>query len=148
MQIHAISGWNDHILAGRQYLETASNGRHRPAVFNNELVFQLAAMAIEKLMVGVCQYHRRMPFDHTLTGLVAGLAPVCPMDPALADGIRHIEQIDDMCSLSPVHRKSPDALAIQQVLDIGWQVAVFARQHVPWDDADAVMTETTHKGKP
>jgi hypothetical protein len=37
-------------------------------VFNNELIFQRAAMAIEKLMVGVFQYYHQMPFDHTLDG--------------------------------------------------------------------------------
>jgi hypothetical protein len=72
MQMQSITGWQDHILAGRQYLKTASKGLSRPAVFNNELIFQLAAMAIEKLMVGVCQYHQQMPVDHTLSGLVEG----------------------------------------------------------------------------
>lgn len=52
MQIPSITGWQDHILAGCQYLKTASNGLSRRAVFNNELIFQLAVMAIEELMAG------------------------------------------------------------------------------------------------
>jgi hypothetical protein len=136
MQIlQSITGWNDHILAGSKYLKTASNGQSRPSVFNNELIFQLAAMAIENLIVGVSQYHHQMPTDHTLSGLVEALSPVCPMEAELADRIRAIEQIDDMCALKPVHRSAPSDMAIQGILDVGRQVACFARQHVPWGDA-------------
>ena len=136
MQIlESITGWHNHILAGRKYLKTASNGQSRPAVFNNELIFQLAAMAIENLIVGVSQYHHQMPADHTLSGLVEALSTVCPMETELADRIKAIEQIDDMCALTPVHRSVPGDMAIQGILDVGRQVAGFARQHVPWGDA-------------
>lgn len=138
MQQYAISGWNDHILAGRKYLKTACRGLSRPAVFNNELIFQLAAMAIERLIVGVCQYYNRMPCDHTLSGLLDSLAPECPMDAELAGRIRQIEQLDDMCTLTPAHRKSPGDMDILSVLDVGRQVAGFAEQHVPWDDLEAL----------
>lgn len=90
MQIQSITGWQNHILDGRKYLKTASNGRSRPAVFNNQLIFQLAAMAIEKLIVGVSQYHHQMPADHTLSGLVEGLTPVCPIDTELAERIKRL----------------------------------------------------------
>lgn len=134
MQIQSITGWHDHIQAGSQYLKTASNGLYRRAVFNNELIFQLAAMAIEKLMVGVCQYHRQMPTDHTLSGLVEALSEVCPIDAELADMIRRIEDIDDMCALTPVHREPPGDLDIQTILIVGHEVACFAKQNVPWED--------------
>ena len=135
MPVESLSGWQDHLRDGRKYLKTARNGLSRPAVFNNELIFQLAAMAIEKLIVGLCQYHRQMPTDHTLSGLVERLAPVCPIDPALAGEIRRIEQIDDLCTLTPVHRQAPSDMDIQYILDVGRRVAVFAKQNVPWEDA-------------
>ena len=133
MQQLAISGWHDHIRDGRQYLQTACRGLSRPTVFNNELIFQLAAMAIEKLIVGVCQYHHRMPFDHTLSGLVGALAPECPMDAGLAEQIKDIERFDDMCALTPHRRKGPGDMDIRRILDVGRQVAGFAEKHVPWD---------------
>jgi hypothetical protein len=134
MQIESITGWNDHIQRGSKYLKTANNGKSRTAVFNNEMIFQLAAMAIENLIVGVSQYHRQMPTDHTLSGLVAALSSVCPMEDELADRIKAIEQIDGMCSLTIVHRGTPSDTAIEQILDVGHQVAGFARQHVPRGD--------------
>jgi hypothetical protein len=137
MHLHAISGWHDHVVAGCQYLKTASNGLTRRSVFNNELIFQLAAMAIEKLLVGVCQYHQQMPTDHTLSGLVEALSEVCPLDADLAGMIQRIEAIDDMCSLKPEHRKPPGDLDIQGVLIAGREILGFAKQHVPWDVCDA-----------
>lgn len=136
MPIQSITGWHEHILAGSKYLKTATNGRSRSGVFNNELIFQLAAMAIENFIVGVSQYHRQMPVDHTLSGLVEALSPVCPMEAELADRIKAIEQIDDMCALTPVHRSVPSDMAIHGILEVGRQVAGFARQHVPWGGVD------------
>ncbi|BBO71068.1 hypothetical protein DSCA_49980 [Desulfosarcina alkanivorans] len=138
MQIQPIPGWRVHIMDGRKYLKTATRGQSRPAVFNNELIFQLAAMAIEKMMVGVSQYHHQMPFDHTLSGLTKALSPVCPMDPELADRIRAIERMDDMCSLTPVQRSGPSDTAIRSILDIGRQVAGFAERHLPLDDLETL----------
>ncbi len=135
MQIQSLTGWHDHIQAGRKYLKTANKGLSRPAVFTNELIFQLTALAIEKLIIGVCQYHRQMPLDHTLSGLVEGLAPVCSLDAELADRIKWIEQIDNMCALTPVNRNAPSDMEIQGILYVGRQVASFAERHVPWEDA-------------
>jgi hypothetical protein len=140
MQIQSITGWQSHIQDGRKYLKTATSGQSRPAVFNNELIFQLAAMAIEKLMVGVSQYHHQMPFDHTLSGLIDSLSPVCPMDPELADRIRAIERMDDMCSLTPVLRSAPSDTAVRGILDVGRQVAGFAERHVPLDDVKSLVS--------
>lgn len=137
MQIEPMQDWQDHILAGRQYLKTAGKGLSRRAVFNNELIFQLAAMAIEKIMVGVCQYHRHMPTDHTLSGLVEALASICPVDAELADSIRGLELIDNMCALTPIQRKPPGDLEIQGILTVGRAVAGFARQHAPMDEGES-----------
>jgi hypothetical protein len=119
--------WQEHIDAGRKYLQTACKGLDRPTVFNNELIYQLTAMAIEKLLVGVFQYHRKLPADHTLDGLVDGLAGICPLGRELADGIKHIGRFDDMCPLVPPRRCAPDDLEIRAMLAVGKQVAAFAQ---------------------
>ena len=120
--------WREHITAGRKYLQTACRGLDRPAVFNNVLIYHLAAMAIEKLLVGVWQYHRQMPADHTLDGLVDGLAGICPLSADLAEGIKHIGRFDDMCPLVPPSRCAPDDMEIRAILAVGNQVIAFAQQ--------------------
>lgn len=127
--------WQEHITAGRQYLKTAGNGLARPSVFNNELIYQLTAMAVEKLLVGVFQYHHKMPADHTLDGLVDELALFCPLDKDLADHIKGLGRFDDMCPLIPVNRIVPDHREIKAILAVGLQVVAFAEQQVrPPDD--------------
>jgi len=130
MQIQSITGWEEHILAGREYLKTASHGVSRPAVFNNELIFQLAAMAIEKLIVGMAHYHHQMPVDNTLSGLVSELSTVCPMDPELATRIQRIESIDDMCALTVEHRQPPGDETVREILAIGSEVARLVDGHL------------------
>lgn len=131
MQLQSITGWSDHILDGRKYLQTATKGVKRPAVFNNELVFQLAAMGIEKLIVGVSQYHRQMPVDHTLSGLVEGLLEVCPMEAELVSRIKAVESMDDMCALTVAHRQPPGDAQIEETLAVGKAVVRFVDGHLP-----------------
>ena len=131
MRLEPIIDWHDHIEAGRQYLRTAVKGQSRNAVFNNELVFQLAAMAVERLMAGLMQYYRQMPVDHTLSGLAAELAEVCPLDAALAARIRAIEAVDDMCALTIEHREPPAKGVIEEILAVGREIERFVDGHLP-----------------
>lgn len=121
----SLSDWREHILAGQSYLKTACRGLKRANVFTNALIHQLTAMAIERLLVGVYHYHRQMPEDHTLTGLVDGLDPFCPLPVDLAEGIKALEQYDDMCPLVPTHRNVPGDGAIDAMLTLGRRLAVF-----------------------
>lgn len=122
--------WQEQIQAGRKYLQTAQKGLNRPGVFNNELIYHLTAMAIEKLLVGVFQYHHEMPVDHTLGGLVDDLQHLCPLEKALAENIKALGRFDDMCPLIPVDRKLPNDLEIKAMLAVGRQVVAYAEQQV------------------
>ena len=125
-----ILGWQEHMESGRRYLKTASNGRARPAVFTPELIYQVTAMAIEKLLVGIWQYHGQMPGDHTLEGLVDGLEPICPLEKDLAEDVKALGRFDDMCPLVPVNKHIPTDLEIQGMLAVARQVAAFACRQV------------------
>ena len=117
--------WQEHIDTGRKYLQTARNGLARPAVFPPELIYQIIAMAVEQLLVGLWQYHNQMPADHTLDGLVDGLAAICPLDKDLSDKIKHLARFDDMCPLVPVNRSIPGDMEIRAMLAVGQQVVAF-----------------------
>lgn len=118
--------WHEHMEAGRRYLNTATNGLARKSVFNNELIYQLTAMAVERLLVAVYQFHHQMPADHTLDGLVDGLTSFCLLEPNLAESIKGLGRFDDMCPLIPVRKSVPNDMEIKAILAIGRQVAGFA----------------------
>ena len=88
MEIQSLRDWQQHFEEGQKLLKTASGGLKRPAVFNNELIYQLTAMAVEKLLVGLWQYHGELPADHTIDGLVDGLLPICPLSLSLAEQVK------------------------------------------------------------
>lgn len=130
MERYSTLDWQGHIAAGRNFLNTAVKGLSRPSVFTNTLVYQLTAMAIEHLLAGVYFFHRQMPLDHTLDGLVDGLALFCPLDTQLAESIKRLSQYDDMCPLVPVRQVVPDDMEIKAILAFGKQVADFVEVHV------------------
>lgn len=41
-----------------------------------------------------------------------------------------------MCALTPFHRGAPSDMEIQDILEVGRQVAGFAEQHVPGIDPE------------
>ena len=125
-----LRGWKEQMLAGRQYLRTAERAVKRPAVFNNELIFQLAAMAMENIIAGMCQYYQRMPTDHTLTGLLSDLAQVCPVDDQLATDIGHIQAMENMCALTPARHEPPTNGTIDKALTAAMELARLADRHV------------------
>jgi hypothetical protein len=119
--------WQKHMDTGQRYLNTATKGQDRKSVFNNQLVYQLTAMAVEHLLVSVYQYHRQMPADHTLDGLVEGLMSMGLMRDDLADSIKGLGRFDDMCPLLPVNPRVPDDAEIKAMLAVGRQVVGFAQ---------------------
>lgn len=125
----SLADWREHMLAGQSYLKTACKGLKRANVFTNALIHQLTAMAIERLLVGVYHYHRKIPADHTLTGLVDGLDLFCPLPVDMGEGIKALEQYDDMCPLVPTHRNVPDDGAIVAMLALSRRLAEFTEGH-------------------
>ena len=131
MKTAGIAGWGEHLQRGSQYLRTAERGGQRPHIFTNELVFQLAVMGLEHLLAGICQYHRTMPTDHTLSGLVATLETVCPLDGRLAGRIAWIEAQEDLCSLSPAQRPPPSDTVIRSALAAGEELLRVVEEKIP-----------------
>jgi hypothetical protein len=129
MRLQSITGWQEHICHGRQYLKTADRGLSRPTVFNNDLIYQLAAMAMEQLLVGLWQFHHRMPPDHTLTGLVEGLPPFCILENDLVEKIMQLDRWEDMCSLTAAWRPVPDESEVSELLCATRRLADFAALH-------------------
>lgn len=131
--IHQTSlDWQAHVAAGQKYLKVADNGRQRPEVFTNALIYQLTAMGIENLLVGLWQYCGHMPYDHTLDGLVDGLVSICPLEDDLAQGIKAVGRFDDMCPLAPPKAVIPNDQEIRDMLAIGYRTADFVQsQCVP-----------------
>lgn len=99
-----MNDWPTYIREGRQYLKTATNGRKRSKVFSNELIYNLIGLSVEKLLVGLCLHRDHLPAAHSLSGIINAVQRLCPMDTALAEEIRMMDRIRDLCALD-VHAR-------------------------------------------
>jgi hypothetical protein len=128
-----MDDWPAFIQEGRVYLRTARNGRKKH-VFNNELVCNLIGLSVEKFLVGLCMQRGHIPADHTLGGIVASTNRLCPMDATLADAIRTMDRIQNLCALEV---NAPCSVSDQQVdhlLSMNERVAVFVEENLSLPD--------------
>ncbi|MBT8339389.1 MAG: hypothetical protein HKP58_18405 [Desulfatitalea sp.] len=120
----------DYIDEGRRYLQTAKNGRERTSVFNNQVTYNLIGLSVEKLLVGLSMHLGHLPADHTLAGIVAEVNRFCPMENDLAEAVRRIDQVQDMCSLDISAFRAISDGQIDHMLKINESVRAFVECHL------------------
>ena len=127
-----MSGWSAFVHEGHQYLKTARNGHQRKTVFNNELVFNLIGLSIEKLLVGLCLHRGHMPMDHTLSGIVSEADRLCPMGASLTTAVGMMNRVQDLCSLDADSPCIANDDQIENLLAMNERVAAFVRDKTAW----------------
>ncbi|MEN8190641.1 MAG: hypothetical protein ABFS19_12415, partial [Thermodesulfobacteriota bacterium] len=66
-----IDDWQEFLAEGNQFLATANNGyARRQQVFTAEILYNLVAMAIEKLIMALLMESGNLPYNHTMHDLV------------------------------------------------------------------------------
>lgn len=125
------------IQEGHKYLKTARNGLKRREVFNNELIFNLISLSVEKLLVGLCMHRGHMPADHTLAGIVGETNRLCPMEEPLLEAIQMMDRVQDLCSLEVSRGVIVSDKQIRALLKMNGQVAAFVNQHVMMPTVDS-----------
>ena len=124
-----MNDWSLFIHEGTQYLDTARNGHRRKKVFNNELVFNLIGLSVEKLLVGLCLHRGHMPMDHTLAGIVSEVSRLCPMEASLIKAIGMMDGVQDLCALDINSQCIVNDRQIEQLLAMNERVASFVKSN-------------------
>ena len=124
------SDWYDHVVAGIQYLKTAVKGQSRPEVFTNELTYNLIALSLEKLLVGLSLYHGKIPQHHRLDSLVQAVAKIEPMEAELIKNIQALDDYQNICSLEVYQLPVPNDLEIRSMFEIAGEVEHFVKQSI------------------
>lgn len=82
------------------YHKTAINGRNtRPEIFNNEIVFNMLGMVIEKYFMAFLTRNGEIADNHTFTDLVDSVARVRPVPEDLAQRLRALDITQNLCPL-------------------------------------------------
>lgn len=87
----SIEGWEEYLREGRQYLNTASRAfTGRRSAFTSEILYNVIAMAIEKLVMGALMQSGNLPYNHTMRDLAEAMEEHFPGRLGGDQGTAHI----------------------------------------------------------
>ena len=117
----AIQGWQDFRREGEGFLKTATAAyTKRPEVFTAEILYNLVAMAIEKLVMAALMRYGTLPYNHTMADLVEAMEQTFPgAIQGLRAGLLQLDKYQQICDLDTYRITPPGRREIPAMLDLG-----------------------------
>jgi hypothetical protein len=114
----AIDDWEQYRLEGEQFLNLAEGAfLHKKKSFTTEILYNLIAMAIEKLVMAALMEIGRLPYNHTMHDLVAALEEWLPETiQSMEDSVRELDSYQEICDPYICTIKVPTAAEIENML--------------------------------
>lgn len=124
IRTQAIEDWQQYKLEGRQYLNLAETAfRKKKKNFTTEILYNLIAMAIEKLVMGGLMEIGRLPYNHTMRDLVDALEQWMPdAVRGMEESIRNLDSYQDICDPYVCTIKVPTVDEIERMLGLARQL--------------------------
>ena len=102
-----LDEWETYLNHGEEFFNCARDGYGNPKKFNEDALFNLAAMAIEKYSIGFLMKNAILPEGHTFHEIVASLNSVTPLPDGLSEEISGLDKYQAaFCSLE-IFRPDP-----------------------------------------
>lgn len=116
----ALEDWREYKVEGRQYLQLADNAfRKKKKMFTNEILYNLIAMAIEKLVMSALMEIGRLPYNHTMHDLAASLEQWMPETiQGMKEAISQLDNYQDICDPYACSIKIPTVEEIETMLGL------------------------------
>ena len=94
-----ITGWQEFLKEGNQFLSTARNAyANKREAFTAEVLYNLVAMAIEKLIMALLMKNGNLPYNHTMHDLVAAMDEFLPeVLEGLGDKLKALDAFQEIC---------------------------------------------------
>lgn len=92
------STWNDFYDYGIQYMITAEKSVNHTDVFTPVIIYNISAIAIEKMIMGACMYYGELPPCHTLSGMADFAKNIIGLDEKLIDDMNRMDRMQMICS--------------------------------------------------
>lgn len=123
------SAYMEFLEEGSKYLRAAKGGIHRPAVFTDEILYNILAMSMEKCFMAILVYNGTLADNHTFTDLINSVKQVVPLNETLVEEILRLEKCQTICSVFDGYaRKTPSHNDIKKMLSIVEEVECLAIQ--------------------
>ena len=108
--------WKYYYDEGIDYSSAAKNSLEDKEKFNNELIYNIASLAIEKLLVSIFLFHNKLPESGTLEGIANELSEFVPVGIRFMDEMLFISEFNYYCSLEVEKPRIPDDDQIRRIV--------------------------------
>lgn len=119
-----ITDWQEFLEEGNQFLATASKAyAKKRQAFTVEILYNLVAMAIEKLIMALLMKSGNLPYNHTMHDLVTSMEeflPGCLTD--LGDELKALDAFQEICDIESYTIRPPDSAEIARMLELANKV--------------------------
>jgi tRNA A37 threonylcarbamoyltransferase TsaD len=120
----AINGWEEYLREGDQYLTTARRAfagqRH---AFTAEILYNVIAMAIEKLVMGALMQSGNLPYNHTMRDLAEAMEEHFPGRlGGITERLLALDAYQEICDLDTYHRTPPTMAEIPAMLSLAMEL--------------------------
>ncbi|HIJ79789.1 MAG: hypothetical protein OEY01_13825 [Desulfobulbaceae bacterium] len=119
-----ISDWQVFLEQGNQFLATASKAFARQReVFTPEILYNLVAMAIEKLIMALLMKSGNLPYNHTMHDLVESMEEFLPGRLAgLGGELKGLDAFQEICEVDNFTIRVPAAAEVAGMLALARKV--------------------------
>ena len=119
-----IKGWEEFLQEGNQFLATANNAHaRRKEAFTTAILYNLVAMAIEKLIMALLMKSGKLPYNHTMHDLVEAIDEFLPGELAgLGEELKKLDGFQDICEIESCSISPPTMVQIGGMLTLALEV--------------------------
>ncbi|MEW6595743.1 MAG: hypothetical protein AB1413_12845 [Thermodesulfobacteriota bacterium] len=130
MQLVQLEDWRQFNKEGNDYLKTALGAAtKRREVFTAEVLYNLAAMAIEKHIMALLMFHGDLADNHTMRDLILSLERHLSLDPGLRERLLFIDAFQEICDQESYCHTPPNETDLAQILHTAEEVQAFVASH-------------------
>jgi len=116
--------WTEFYDYGTQYMHTVEKSVRNKDVFTPVIVYNMSAIAIEKLIMGACLYHGKIPYCHTLSGMADFAGGIMGFDDKLVEDLCLMDSMQMICSEDDKSSRKPADSDVPFFIDVMKRVFV------------------------
>ena len=122
----AITDWREYLKDGEKYLQTASGASiRRSEIFTPEILYNITAMGIEKLIMGFLMSRGDLAENHTMGDLLFALKRHLKLPERLINDLLYLDSFQEICDLDTYNRRPPTPEESGRILEIGRNLETF-----------------------
>ena len=126
MQFVQLEDWRLFMKEGDDYLNTALRAAaKRREVFTPEILYNLAAMAIEKHLMALLMFHGDLADNHTMADLVRSVERHLPLAQGLKERLLFLDSFQEICDQASFRRSAPGKAELATILATAQEVRDF-----------------------